>query len=494
MEKQYCRMCGSYLGKFVKDETNTKGKITGWYHYIDNPEFTTVGVVATAQMLILIKECNINISFDCTIIIKSLLNMQNHDGGWSYRSNILSSATEPTALSVQALLLWNNLAIKEMAEAVQKGVSWLLEHKSKACLWWPTEKQERTEFTYFSCVALRCLHRLVNSSASFIEASLLNEAKQALNDGCNSLLEAFQDSTFQCGWGETKFKEATLFHTAFSIVTLLEINSIYADQYAVMKSVNFLLRFEIDDCNDYNKSKFRSGMSEIYQCNTQRLTHTHSVDTYILLALLYGCPAEKRRDFDKKYKYYFECIEAANWKYQEFTTSWRLYDVVYLCSKYMEFMDDGGEKRMEHFKIALTFAGESRNLVEKIAKELANEFEKKDILYDKFHEAKFARPGLDAYLQKLYRYHSDLIVIFLRNEYSKKLWCGIEWRAIRDIINNMNYDKVMYIKDENIDINLIDLNGFYRLQDGYIDANTHSVREIVDMIIERYNDICINAR
>ena len=149
MEDKYTQACSAYLAEFVKTEMTAKGSYTGWYHYIDNPEFHTVGVVATAQMLILIKECALDVAFDCTPMLQSLLDKQNSDGGWSYKSNIWDSATEPTALSIQALLLWNDLLNGTAVEAIQKGVSWLLTYKNASCLWGPIKMREKNGFIYF---------------------------------------------------------------------------------------------------------------------------------------------------------------------------------------------------------------------------------------------------------------------------------------------------------------------------------------------------------
>ena len=66
MTKQYVQACSAYLDEYTKKETSSKGTLFGWYHYIDSPDFHTVGVVATAQMLILIKDSNICVPFDCT--------------------------------------------------------------------------------------------------------------------------------------------------------------------------------------------------------------------------------------------------------------------------------------------------------------------------------------------------------------------------------------------------------------------------------------------
>ena len=75
------------------------------------------------------------------------------------------------------------------------------------------------------------------------------------------------------------------------------------------------------------------------------------------------------------------------------------------------------------------------------------------------------------------------------DQYSQKRWCGIEWRAIRDILNNFNYEKIMYIKVSKENIDDLTLPGFYGSQDGYIDANTHTPQQISELIIERYNQI-----
>lgn len=490
MEDRYAQACSAYLAEFIKTETTKKGSYSGWYHYIDNPEFHTVGAVATAQMLILIKDCALNVAFDCTPMLQSLLDKQNPDGGWSYKSNIWDSATEPTSLSVQALVLWSDLLNDTAVEAIQKGVSWLLTYKNSSCLWGPIKKKEKTGFIYFSCVALRCLYRLISSHIE-IKESLLNKAKTVLSSGCSSLLRAFRNNDFQCGWGRTESEQATLFHTAYTVITLLEIDSSYAEKHSVIKSMAFLKDYIVKD--DYKHGKdnpYQDGIREIYPHKKKRLEHTHSVDTYVLLAVLYGCSEKDRPAIIEKCQYFFSCVERTNWYYQGFVTCWRLYDIVYLCHKCTEFMDTGGEKPMKHFKIALTFAGESRDLVEKIAIELANKFSKEDILYDKFHEADFARPQLDIYLQKLYHDCSDLIVVFLCDQYNQKRWCGVEWRAIRNILNNFNFEKIMYVKVGKENIDDISVPGFYGSEDGYVNANAHSYQEISDLIIERYNSTC----
>lgn len=482
MKERYKQACAAYLNAYIKKENSEKGTLWGWYHFIDSPDFSTVGVVATAQILILIKDEQIKVPFDCKCMLRSLINMQNADGGWSYRSNILDSATEPTALAIQALLLWNEQITENVVMNIEKGISWLLRFANEICLWGPINKKEESGHVYFSCVVLRCLHRIQNYAQIGIEAELLVKTKAALDKGCESLLVAFDNNDNQCGWGCTVSKEPTIFHTAYLCVTLLESNPGYGNQHPIVKSLAFLLDYARSGrATKTQQELIKTGIHEIYQSEAKRLTYTHSADVYTLLAILCGYGSELPSSVREQCERYVTCAERTNWRYQGFVTFWRLYDIVRLCGKYNNL-----GKKMRHFKVALTFAGESRDLVENIAMNLEKAFGKDEILYDKFHEADFARPQLDIYLQELYHNCSDLIVVFLCSNYTHKKWCGVEWRAIRDLLNNFEFNKIMYIKaDDNIDG--IDVPGFYKSEDGYIDAMTHTPQEIAGLIIDRYN-------
>jgi hypothetical protein len=62
----------------------------------------------------------------------------------------------------------------------------------------------------------------------------------------------------------------------------------------------------------------------------------------------------------------------------------------------------------KRFRVAFSFAGEKRDFVSQVADILAKRFRETTILYDKFHEAEFARARLGRYLPKLYHENSDL--------------------------------------------------------------------------------------
>jgi hypothetical protein len=88
----------------------------------------------------------------------------------------------------------------------------------------------------------------------------------------------------------------------------------------------------------------------------------------------------------------------------------------------------------KRFRVALSFPGEQRPFVAQVAERLAADLGRQAVLYDAWYEPEFARPDLDTYLQSLYHDHSELIAVFFCADYERKEWCGLEWRAVRDLI------------------------------------------------------------
>ncbi len=155
-------------------------------------------------------------------------------------------------------------------------------------------------------------------------------------------------------------------------------------------------------------------------------------------------------------------------------------------------VDSNEEKpniREKRFKIAFSFPGEYREIVYRIAKGVADIFTKESILYDQFHRSEFARPNLDIHLQNLYKNESELIVVFICADYNRKKWCGIEWRAIRELLNSKEADdRILFVKcgDGEVD-------GVFSTVDGYIDSTQVSIEDIIKDIMIRYSTI-VNAQ
>ena len=105
---------------------------------------------------------------------------------------------------------------------------------------------------------------------------------------------------------------------------------------------------------------------------------------------------------------------------------------------------------------------------------------KSGVIYDKHFEVELARPDLYIYLQEIYHAKSELVVVFLCAEYEKKEWCGLEWRAVRDLIKNRRTSDIMPIRFDDTHIR-----GLFSI-DGYINAKEHTPEQIAKYIIERY--------
>ena len=136
-------------------------------------------------------------------------------------------------------------------------------------------------------------------------------------------------------------------------------------------------------------------------------------------------------------------------------------------------------KPKKRFDVALSFPGEYRDFVKTIADKLAEELGRDRIFYDNYSEAELGRMNLDTYLQDIYHNHAELIVVFLCAEYKEKEWCGLEWRAIRDLAKQKKIAEIMPIRFDSADIP-----GFFSI-DGYINAEGREPLEIADLITER---------
>ena len=135
--------------------------------------------------------------------------------------------------------------------------------------------------------------------------------------------------------------------------------------------------------------------------------------------------------------------------------------------------------KAHHFDIALSFPGEQRPYVEKVAQFLEKLTGPSSYFYDNNYKAQLAQPNLDKMMEDIYRNRSLLIVVFLCAAYEEKEWCGVEFRAVRDIIKVKEDDRVMYIKCDSGKVTGV------LSTDGYIDAQKHSPEEIASFIAER---------
>lgn len=131
------------------------------------------------------------------------------------------------------------------------------------------------------------------------------------------------------------------------------------------------------------------------------------------------------------------------------------------------------------FRVAVSFPGEKREFVSKTVDVVKNELGEHSVFYDIDYQSQLARPNLDVLLQTIYRDNSDLIVVFLCEEYDEKEWCGIEWRAIRDLIKSRGDEKIMFLRFDDADIK-----GLFSI-DGYVNLDGSSPEVAGKYILER---------
>lgn len=136
-------------------------------------------------------------------------------------------------------------------------------------------------------------------------------------------------------------------------------------------------------------------------------------------------------------------------------------------------------ERPFRFEVALSFPGEYRTRVEGIANLLAANLGKEHILYDKWLRAELARPDLDVYLPKLYHEQSRLLVFVFSREHARKDWCGLEWRAGRDLLKRGAGERLMLLRLDHKNIR-----GLYSI-DGYLDISDMPDEEVASEILKR---------
>ena len=134
----------------------------------------------------------------------------------------------------------------------------------------------------------------------------------------------------------------------------------------------------------------------------------------------------------------------------------------------------------EHvFDVALSFPGEIRCYVEEVVRHLEQLLGPDQYFYDRNYTAQLARPSLDTFLQAIFGSRSRLIVVFVGGDYQLKDWCGIEFRAIREIIASKEHSRIMYVRmDDGPVEGVLDI-------DGFVDCRQYEPAEIASFIQQR---------
>ena len=89
---------------------------------------------------------------------------------------------------------------------------------------------------------------------------------------------------------------------------------------------------------------------------------------------------------------------------------------------------------------------------ERLAARVRRRAGKARIFYDAWHEGLIIGYASNRKLQNIYATESDLIVPFFCQDYRNKKWCGVELRAIEQLLFDQEYDRVLPFRFDHVEI------------------------------------------
>lgn len=146
--------------------------------------------------------------------------------------------------------------------------------------------------------------------------------------------------------------------------------------------------------------------------------------------------------------------------------------------------------RKRKYRIGITFTGTYREqYVEPFANELLHlGFSEDDIFYDAWHEVDINGPHGGDVLRDIYHNKCDCVVVLLSPDYKEKNWTyGIEWRAVLELINTGEDNRICLLGVDSVDIGKIE--GLYITQAIVKFIDNLDSKSIAAFIAEKYSKI-----
>jgi hypothetical protein len=126
------------------------------------------------------------------------------------------------------------------------------------------------------------------------------------------------------------------------------------------------------------------------------------------------------------------------------------------------------------YQVALSFAGEDREYVERVAEELKRK--KISVFYDRYEEANLWGKNLYDHLQDVYANQAAFTVIFISRHYAQKLWTNHERQSAQARAFNERKEYILPARFDDAKIPGI-------LETiGYIDLRSKSPQQVADLI------------
>jgi hypothetical protein len=136
---------------------------------------------------------------------------------------------------------------------------------------------------------------------------------------------------------------------------------------------------------------------------------------------------------------------------------------------------------MKKYHVALSFAGEDRKYVDKVAKFLRAEGV--EVFYDKFEDTKLWGKDLYVYLSDVYQNQAFYTVMFISEAYKDKLWANHERRSAqaRAFMENKEYILPAFFDTS------VEVPGVLKTT-GYVDLSSLTPEEFAEKIVEKLQD------
>lgn len=127
-----------------------------------------------------------------------------------------------------------------------------------------------------------------------------------------------------------------------------------------------------------------------------------------------------------------------------------------------------------------------RDVVEPVARFMAAAAKGKErVLYDRYHQGKFARPKLDEYLPDEYL-RCELVVVCLCRDYIDKTWCMLEWEVVKRLAASPDQScRVMYLWRGEMEQQVLDELSLNHDSDGFLHIDDLEPHEIWEWIQQR---------
>lgn len=133
----------------------------------------------------------------------------------------------------------------------------------------------------------------------------------------------------------------------------------------------------------------------------------------------------------------------------------------------------------EMYQIGLSFAGEQRDYVEKVATALATE--NITVFYDDYEKVQLWGKDLYQHLNDVYKNRCEYCLIFISEDYGKKLWTQHELKSAQTKAFTENKEYILPVKFD--DTEIPGLNDTV----GYLDGNSHTPEQIATLAIAKLN-------